>query len=315
MIKKYTKIALLATFALAFDASAGVIVNASTSCSPLSGSGTSSWDSLEANGTVNSSCGESSAWASVDSDTATMKLYTNATTTPGSVYNGAWANAAIYDTITLLSELDYVQVALELYFHFDVSANYTFPAGTEVLTAPNARNFSPGALSRIQGEFGISGYDYNAEPDNYEEIYGRYRFNADYEFNFQAGPFIANNYPSEHLVTERFNDTQTESFDLPNARSSGFVISQILNLPSNSTLDLFYSIDMSQICSLAALCNLTADGSNTFSIGLTALNGTLVSENGYGYQPANGSPNAVSAPATLGMFALGLLMLARRRIQ
>lgn len=313
MNKTFTTLALLATFTLSAYSNAAVIINASTGCSPLSGAGESSWDELDANGTVSSSCGASSAWASVDSNTATMKLFTSAVTTPGSVYTGSWANAAIYDTITLVSDLDYAQVALNLYFHFDATMDYSFPAGADVTSAPNASNLSPAALSRVQGSFLIDGYDYNAEPDNYEEIYGRYRFAAEYDFNFQAGPFIELNYPSSHLLTESFNSNQSESYELPNNRPGGFMISQILNLPTNSALSLTYSIDMSQICSLAALCDLTADGSNTFSIGLSALNGTLISDNGYGYLPANSTPGVVSAPAAFTLFGLGLLMLGRRR--
>ncbi len=314
MKKIITTLSMLAAAALACHTHASVIINTSTSCSPLSGSGSGTWQDLETNGTVSSNCNASSAWASVDSDSATMKLYTNVVTTPDSVYNAAWANAAIYDTITLLSDQDYAQVALNLYFHFDATMAYSFPASSAVTTAPNARHLSLGALSRVMGAFLIEGDDYNAEPDNYEELYGRYRFNAEYDFNFQAGPFVSVNHPSAHWLTEWFNESRFESYELPDGRSSGFSVSQILTLPTNSALSLVYSINMSSICSLAALCDLTNDGSNTFTIGLSALDGTLVSGNGYGYLPASGAPTVVSAPATLGIFAVGLLLLGVRRV-
>lgn len=301
-------IALLSATLFTPSAFSSIIVNSSVTCVPVTGQNSGGWQETDQNGEVSSDCDQTSAWGSIDSNTASFKLHSHAVTTANTLYTGSWANAAIYDTIVIESTEDYAQVAVNLFFHFDATMNYSYPASTAVLGSPKASNYSSAALSRVSGGFELSGYDYNAEPDNYEEIWGRYEFRTNYDFDFKAGPFIEINYPASHLLVESINNETTYSHNLPNQLSAGFSITEILTLPTNSQLDLAYYAGMSQICSLMNSCGLLLDGTNTFTLGLTALSGNLVSQNGYGYQNVTAQ---VPAPATIGLFGLALVLLAR----
>ena len=309
MHKKLLLASLIATLGTTAHASAELHV--STSVTPLHSAASVDSDAAYGTGSASAESGNSAAWGSIDTTTGTITLATRAQTADSTVYTGAWASASINDTITIDYSAPYALVAVSVNFAFDYSADYAFPASSAITGSTKARHLSPAALSRINGGFTMYGMDLNAPPSNYEVAHGEFSFSHHYQLDFDSGPYVALNHPSTHKLEEWSEEQHSLEYALPDGRASGFTISQILEIPTNTAIDISFWINMSSVCSLTASCDLLADGSHTFSLGFTPLQGTLSSANGYSYLAA-----PVPEPGTYAMLLAGLGVIgavARRR--
>lgn len=263
--------------------------------------------SLSANG------GLSSAWGFIDATTGTIRLSAQAQTGSQSVWTGAWASASINDTITLDHVDPYVQVLLSLSFTFETTASYSYPAPAFIANSNAAKHYSTAGIGRVRTAFSLSGYDYGVETPDDETPYQWVSVGHYSQFDFDAGPYVALNHPSSHVSSEWVGDTHIQSYVLPNGQPGGFTLTEVLTLPTQSALDLSFSVDLSTVCSVMGSCDILLDGGNSFHLGLKPLQGSLVSANGYGYTYL-AAP--VPEPETYAMLLAGLGLIgvvARRR--
>jgi hypothetical protein len=262
--------------------------------------------------TLSASSGLSSAMGLVDASTGTIKLSTQAVTGNNTVWTGAWANASINDTIYVAHSDPYAKLAVSLSFNFLSTATYSYSASDAIRNSELAKTtYDTAGVGRVNANFSLYGMDINMPSDNYEMPFGTFSFNKGLFLESNAGPYVELNHPSS-TISEIWNDgIYSRSYSAPNGQLSSLTISTILDVPTNTDVSLNYSVEMSALCSVMGQCSILFDGSHSFHLGVTALEGTLSSANGYSYI---GAP--VPEPESYAMMLAGLGFLGaitRRR--
>src|SRR5574343_739976 len=243
----------------------------------------------DSSGSLSAAAGGSSAWGSIDTSTGVIKLKTNAAIAGDAVQSGAWANAGIYDTLTINHSADYARVAVNVSFAFTGATSYAYSANDAVRNTYLAQHsYDVAAIGRVNANFSLSGIDKNLPPENPEMGFGIYSFDQNLKLDWNAGPWVERNHPSSQFTEVWNNGNYSISYSALGGESYTLSFAGILTVPTNTALSLNYGVNMETLCSVMGACNIAFDGSHTFKLGITALDGQMVSQNGYSYASAPG---------------------------
>lgn len=252
------------------------------------------------------------AWARLDTTTGAFKAITSVSS--AGQFGGrtaAFADSAISDVLRVNSVNAFETVRF--------SVRYDSLIDTSAVAASDTRYSSPYPIRHTDSEFALSVWhevpnpDYTegseSSPTIREQLGGQ--FGRLWSYASFVDPATNGGSNIKYSYYEQLGgDAANYTVDALGSKShwNGSLSFDVL-VPTNTDLTFDTSFSLTAFCYQAINCTSQNDSSHSFYLGVTALGGTVVSQNGYGY--TMGVP-AVPEPETYAMLLAGLGVVAAK---
>jgi hypothetical protein len=252
-----------------------------------------------------------SAWARFDPSTGSFKALTNAASNSASGgATSAWTYAALGDSLRINSSA--TTATLNFTINYDSRFNVDPISGATVWTDGALRttesNFSIGASHTVV----VANPCDECSSSRVEYLGGQ--SGSVHALAMRSNPQDNNGSAVNYVSVQNFSGLgRTESISSPGLIGAWHgTLSYSMVVPTNEDISLDVNFSTTSSCTHADSCLSSNDSSHSFYLGLTAVGGTLVSQNGYGYTLG---VSAVPEPESYAMLlaGLGLLGFAARR--
>lgn len=255
------------------------------------------------------------AWASLDPSTGAFKVRTDVTTAAASSWGGltkAEASAGLWDTIRVSSAN--ATAVLEFTVRYNSVFNDAPVATAGGWDAPHFAFRDTFSAFSVRASHTVINPNPCGECSfSYEETLGEQSGRVS-SYALYKAPQEYNESNVVYQSVQQFEGSaRNERIDQPQSLGNwNGELSFSIVVPTNEDISLSSNFEASSFCDHALSCTSSNDSSHSFYLGLNAVGGALVSENGYGYTLG---VSAVPEPASYGMLlaGLGLLGVAARR--